>query len=103
MNKGDVKGNCFVAQYSVRAGMFKALYTFLTVRHVQPKISLRELSSQTAINAQTIRTQIATSLARYSSIQLTELEQGRVTELAQGVTRQHNIRNRVLLVESAKL
>ena len=40
---------------------------------------------------------------KYSCIQLSELEQRRVNELANGSTRQHNIRTRVLLVERPQL
>ena len=41
--------------------------------------------------------------ARYSFIQLSELEQHRVNELVEGSTRQHMIRTRVLFMESPQL
>ena len=42
-------------------------------------------------------------IARYSFIQLSELEQRRVNKLAQGFTRQHMIRTRIIfLIESPK-
>ena len=43
------------------------------------------------------------SIARYSFIQLSELEQCRVKTLPKALTPQHRIRNRVLLIESPKL
>ena len=43
------------------------------------------------------------SIARYSFIQLSELEQCRVKNLPKDLTPQHRIQTRVLFVESAKL
>ena len=43
------------------------------------------------------------SIARYSFIQLSELWKCRVKKLAHGLTRQHRIQNRVLVVESPEL
>ena len=43
------------------------------------------------------------SIARYSFIQLSELEQRKVKTLAQGLTWEHRIHTRILLVESTKL
>ena len=46
---------------------------------------------------------LSLSIAKYSFIQLSELEQCTVKKLAQGFRWQHRIRNRVLLVKSAML
>ena len=67
--------------------------------------SLGTISSHPIITTQkTIRTQLFTAVftAMFSLIQLSELEQCGVNELAQGLTQQH-IRIRVILGESPKL
>ena len=43
------------------------------------------------------------TIARYSFIQLSEVEQCRVNNLPKVLTPQHRIRTRILLVESTKL
>ena len=68
-------------------------YSLADVFNLTPSRLLWETSSHAAVNAQRlfIYKYPPMSIARYSFIQLSELEQCRVKELAQGFTRQHRI------------
>ena len=79
------------------------LYSLATLFNRTSSQLLWEASSYAAINAQrlSVHKYPPMFLARYSFVQLSELEQCK--KLAQGLTQQHRIRTRVLLVESPKL
>ena len=62
----------------------------------------QHLSNNAAINARIlfVHKYPPLSIARNSFRKLSELDQSRVKKLAQGLTPQHNIRHRVLLVKN---
>ena len=101
------KGSSYIAQYPVLRTAQSALhFTSLTDLFTQtPSRLLWEASSHML---QLMRegcsyTYPPLSIARYSFIQLSELEQCRVKKLAQGFNAAARIRTRLLVVESPKL
>ena len=105
--KKGKKVSSYIAQYPVLRTAQSALhFTSLTDLFTQtPSRLLWEASSHML---QLMRegcsyTYPLLSIPRYSFIQLSELEQCRVKKHAQGLTRQHRIRTRVILVKSPKL
>ena len=106
-DKKKVKASSYIAQYPVLRTVQSALhFTSLTdlFTHTPSRI-LWEASSHML---QLMRdgcsyTYPPLSIARYSFIQLSDLEQCRVKKLAQGFNTAARIRTRVLVVESPKL
>ena len=81
-----------------------ALYSLADLFNRRPSWLLWEAFSHAAILRRLLVHKYSSlSIARYSFIQLSELEQCRVKKLAQGFTWQHRIRTWVLLVESPML
>ena len=99
-----VKVSSYITQYPIFRIAQSAIYTLLSGRPVQSNtISVSLRSIQPRGNFAKTAKYSSLSIARYSFKQLSELEHCRVKQLAQGFTRQHRIRTRVLLVESSML
>ena len=81
------------------------LYSLADLFYQKPSRLLWEAFSHAAINSQRLLVHIYSplSIARYSFMQLSKLEQCWLKKFAQGFTRQHRIRIWVLVVESPML
>ena len=88
-----VKVSSYIAQYTIFGIAQGAFYTLLPGRHVQTKTISASLSfSHVAISRRLlVRKYLSLFIARYSFIQMSELEQCSVKKLAQGFTWQHRI------------
>ena len=101
------KGSSYIAQYPVLRTAQSALH-FTSLTDLFTQIPSRLLWEASSHMLQLMRegcsyTYPPLSIARYSFIQLSELEQCRVKKLAQGFNTAARIRTRVLVVESPKL
>ncbi|KAK2185279.1 hypothetical protein NP493_241g06051 [Ridgeia piscesae] len=103
---GINKASSYIAQYPVLRTVQSALH-FTSLAHLFTQTPSRLLGEASSHMLKLMRegcsyTYPPLSIARYSFIQLSELEQCRVNKIAQVLTPQDRIRTQVLVVESPK-